>query len=246
MGAGNPWRVTGREHPWSTANGSGYIDLVLSNGNTHLVIESKRSRDATWMFLMPDVAQMSRSHACVCWTDTMPHRRALSGWGDTQVYPNSPESEFCIVRGQGEGDKPLLERLASSVVESTDGLSHHFLELGRESRTTNVVIPVIVTNAQLVAARFHPKQIDLLTGELPSADYSAVPHLRFRKSLAAASSPFEYDPESLEDLAAGSERTVFVVRGSELTNWLEVFQRSASDSSSPWESARGAADAMGV
>jgi len=129
IGTESAWHVTAREHPWKTSNSSGYIDLVLSNETTHLVIECKRFRDAAWMFLMPDATQMSRSHARVCWTDTVPNQKPLAGWSDVQVHPDSPESEFCAIRGQGEKDTPLLERLASSVAEAVDGLSADFLEL---------------------------------------------------------------------------------------------------------------------
>lgn len=246
MGTDSPWRVTGREHPWRTANASGFIDLVLSDGNTHLVIECKRTREATWMFLMPDQKQMSRSHARICWTDTSPHQRALTGWGDIQVYPESPESEFCAVRGQGEGHVPLLERLAASAVESSEGLAADFLELSRESRASHVIVPVIVTNASLVTAAFDPTDVDLMSGQLESAEYEHVPHVRFRKSLGPSESPIEYEPESLEELAAGSVRTVFVVQGPEFTGWLAGFQTGADDTSSPWVNARSAADAMAV
>ena len=42
--ASSGWRVTGREYPWRTASASGYMELVLSNGKTHLAVECKRSR----------------------------------------------------------------------------------------------------------------------------------------------------------------------------------------------------------
>ena len=53
------WKVAAREHPWKSASGTGYIDLVISSGRVHLVVECKRPRDATWMFLMPDEKQAS-------------------------------------------------------------------------------------------------------------------------------------------------------------------------------------------
>jgi hypothetical protein len=241
--ADEPWKVTGREHPWSTASGSGYIDLVLSRGNIHLVIECKRSRDAVWMFLMPDDKQLSRSHARVRWTDTRPQRPDLADWGDVQVYPSSPEADFCVVRGQGERDAPLLERIAASVAESADGLSGDLLELRKGERRTSVIIPVIVTTAELLLSQFDPKEIDLKTGEVSAATFTAVPHLRFRKSLAPSAVPDHYEPTSFRDLRAASERTVFVVNGQHFTSWLNAF--AIGGSSWPWESARSAADAMG-
>lgn len=238
------WKVTGREHPWRTGDSEGYIDLILSSGTTHLVLECKRSRDADWLFLMPDNAQMERSHARVCWTDTKPHRRALKGWGDTQVYPRSPETEFCVVRGQGEKDTPLLERMAAGVVQATDGLARQYLELGRESRTTHRLLPVIVTSASLFVSQFSPGGVSLQTGEPNEAKHQEVSHLRFRKSLAGPEVPFEFEPETLEDLAYGSIRTVFVVQATGLVDWLRSFQTSASDATSPWVTAREAEEAF--
>jgi len=239
------WRVTGREYPFRTANGTKYIDLVVSNGMTHLVIECKRSREATWVFLMPDEKQIKRSHARICWTDTKPQRRSLMGWGDVQVDPASPESEFCAVRGQGEKGTPLLERIASATSEAADGLARDLLKLRRGEDVSNVVIPVIVTNTDLVVSAFHPSDVDLLTGDVNAPDFSAVQHVRFRKSLADSAVPDEFEPEFLDDLAAASERTVFVVRSSHLAQWLDDFQMSAPDQSSPWVNARHAEEAMG-
>lgn len=237
------WRVTAREHPWSTQTGRGFIDLVLSRDNLHLVIECKRSRDAVWMFLMPDQKQLQRSHARIRWTDVMPHRRNLSEWGDVQVYPQSPEADFCVVRGQGETDSPLLERLASSITDAAESLSGDLLELRKGSRAVNVILPVIVTTASLVLSRFDPKNVDLRSGELPTADFSTVPHVRFRKSLSMSSPPNEFDAELLRDLSVASERTVFIVEGVHFTEWLSELE--IRDSSRPWESARTVAEAMG-
>ena len=239
------WQVTGREHPWQIGHSKGFIDLVLTSGTTHLVLECKRTRDADWLFRMPDAAQMKRSHACVCWTDTKPHHRALQGWGDTQVYPASPETEFCAVRGQGEKGTPLLERIAGGLIEATNGLAYQCLELGRQSRTTHLLLPVIVTSASLHVSQFAPGEVSLESGELGKAEHQRVSHLRFRKSLAGPEVPFEYEPETLEDLAYGSLRTVFVVEATGLVDWLRSFQTSASESSSPWVNARTTEDAIG-
>ena len=107
------------------------------------------------------------------------------------------------------------------------------------------IIPVIVTTAELIASDFDPKDIDLQAGEIESAQFGSVPHLRFRKSLRHSEPPVEYDAATLGDLSAGSERTVFVVRGSQLIPWLEGFQTHTPEGNSPWENARRIADAMG-
>jgi hypothetical protein len=234
-----PWSIAGREHHWSTRNREGYIDIVLSRSSTHLVVECKRSRDATWVFLIPKEGQMNRSHARVAWASTRVHRLPLSGWVDTQVHPASPESEFCVVRGQ-ENSKPLLESIARGVTEAADGLADQFLELGEQRTTGNVIVPVIVTNAELVVARFKPEDVNVESGEIESPDFDTVSHLRFRKSLARAATPDPYEPESLADLADAAVRTVFVVRGEYVSTWLDDFQ--TGDAGKLWASARSAAD----
>ena len=230
------WSLAAREHPWGSPTGGGYIDLVVSTGSVHLVVECKRTRDATWVFLMPDPEQRSRSHARVCWTNTLPQQRPLCGWGDIQVYPASPEADFCVIRGQGERDKPLLERLGAGLAQAADGLASHLLQLREQVGSTDIVVPAIVTNATLMLASFSPKDVSLESGEVDNADFDIVPHLRFRKSLAAASMPDEYEPEQLRDLSAAAERTVFVINAVHFTSWLDTFEVDIS--SEPWRSAR--------
>ena len=238
------WRVVGREHPWKSAAASGYTDLILTCGNLYVVVECKRTRDATWMFLMPSSAQLSRSHAKVAWINTKPHEKSLVGWGDIQVHARSPETDFCAVRGQGEGDTPMLERIAAQVVAAADGLCADLIELHERAWASKVVIPVIVTNAELVVAQFDPETVDLELAEVQDATFTPVPHVRFRKTLApAAADPFS-EPEELRDLSDGAVRTVFVVAASAFTEWLDQLQISPDDSRGPWTSARSRADAM--
>jgi hypothetical protein len=191
------------------------------------------------MFLMPDQAQRHRSHARICWINTVPHQRPLSGWGDIQIYPASPEADFCVIRGQGERDRPLLERIGAGVVDAADGLSANLLQLREQYGTTEIVIPVIVTNATLMLASFSPNDISLETGEVENAAFEIVPHVRFRKSLAAAAAPDEYEPDQLRDLSAASERTVFVINAAHFTTWLDTFQLNIA--STPWRPARALA-----
>lgn len=240
------WRVVTREHPWTTSQATGFTDLVLTCGNLYLVVECKRTRDAVWLFLMPEKDQLSRTHARIAWIDTVPHHKPLAGWDDIQVYPESAEADFCAIRGQGEKDRPLLERIASQVVEASDGLCADLITLHERSARTKLVIPVIVTNAELVVGEFDPAKIDLSRGEVESAKFTTVEHLRFRKSLGPSSRPEDYDPEEVADLGAEAVRTVFVVSAGAFVKWMGAVHINGPDSSSPWVTARGRANAMGV
>lgn len=236
------WRIVGREHPWGAADDLGFADIVLTCGNLYMVVECKRTRDAAWLFLMPDDKQLSRSHAKVAWVSTRPHRKALAGWGDVQIDPRSPESDFCAVRGQGEKDRPMLERVAAQVVAAADGLCVDLISLHEQSEKSKVVIPVIVTNADLLVAQFDPAKMDLSAGEVADAHFSAVPHVRFRKTLGPSSADLDYEPQELRDLAEGSVRTVFVVRADAFTKWLGELEISPNGGSWPWSTARARAD----
>ena len=239
------WEIEAREYPWRMEGKVGFADLVLTKWHIRLVIEFKRTRDADWVFLMPDAKQRSRSHAMVLWTDTKPHRRALSDWDDIQIHPASPESEFCVVRGQGEKDRPLLERLAGQAVASAEGIAQDLLTITEQAAASHVVIPVIVTTADLKLCLFDPASVDVSKGELDSATFEEVPHVRFRKSLAPSAHPGDYEPESLKDLRFASVRTVLIVGAANFVDWLSRFDTRKKPGFEPWESARRRADAMG-
>src|SRR5687767_5133019 len=208
------WRIERREYPWKTDAASGYIDLVLSRGNLFLAIECKRTKEATWLFLMPEEKQLSRTHAKVRWLNSVPHRRQLADWGDIQVRPGSSEAEFCSIRGSGERDAPLLERIGGTLTESIEGLSGDLLAIDAGSSRTRIILPVIVTNASLQLAQFVPSNVDLSTGGITTAEFQEVDHLRFRKSLSIGAIPDDLDGARLRDLASSSERTIFVVNAS--------------------------------
>src|SRR5258708_26201468 len=115
------WTVTHVEEAWK--NGSderdGFIDLVIENGprTVALIVEAKRTLDASWIFLVPDAKQMDRRHfnAWVTWSGGTPH----FGWHDVTLSPQSPESQFCVVRGQDDKNASMLERVGSQLPSAT-------------------------------------------------------------------------------------------------------------------------------
>lgn len=237
------WLIERREYPWKTDAGSGYIDVVLSRGNLFVAIECKRTKEATWLFLIPELEQLSRTHAKVRWTNSVPHRRQLADWGDVQVRPPSPEAEFCSIRGTGEKDAPLLERIGGTLTESIEGLSCDLLAIDAGSRRSRIILPVIVTNASLKLAQFVPSEVDLSSGNVGNVEFKDVDHLRFRKSLSIGTIPDDLDGARLRDLARSSERTIFVVNASKFPTWLKELDLDAS--SPPWIYARDREEAEG-
>jgi len=237
------WTIA-REHRWvdPTSGTEGFVDLVVEHGAGRMVIECKRVQDGNWIFLIPDKRdRMSR--AKLLWTHQQAQRKDLSGWDDFHVAPSSPESAFCTVRGQGERDVPMLERISGILLRSTEQLANEELALGRPSinGTPHVYYPMIITNAALQVCRFDPCDIDPLTGQLPEGEgeFESVPFIRFRKNLSTSSS-FQRAPSDLKQANTEYERTVFVINIAELTNILTEWEVGPFDrfTSWPWIPAR--------
>lgn len=236
------WEVLAREHPWSTDERNGFADLILGYGIVRLVVECKRPRDASWVFLIPR-GSIERTHRCrALWTDATSGKPNLLGWDDFGLTPESAESEFCVVRGQGEGDRPLLERISADLMESLPSIAEDELRLARPNSISRhwVYIPVIVTTAKLELCRFAPENVTLSDGLLDLASFETVPFVRFRKSLAHSLNPHSA-AHSLGDLTRDKMRTIIVVNSEHLTEFLRQWKMWSVDQWSgelPWTLAR--------
>jgi len=222
--ASHNWTVLSREHPWADPElgGEGFIDLVLSSNNTErLVIECKRSLDASWIFLVPEGSKKDVRRVRCLWSDFEVKKKDLIGWHDFKILPESYESEFCVIRGQGEGDKSMLERLARNLLDSMECFMTEELSIiknqNRDDRRINY--PVIVTSSQLHVCHFDTSNISLEDGKLNDAHYESVPFIRFRKSLTT-SFLSDSEPRDVKEANRERERTVLIVNASALTNIL--------------------------
>jgi len=209
---GSSWNIIGREHRWihSSTGNEGFIDLLLDTGTILLVIECKRVKNGRWVFLVPR-GDSPMNRARLLWTHT-DEVQSISDWSDFKVTPPSPEAMFCVVRGQGEKEVPMLERLASRLILSAEALSNQDLEIKRslERSKARVFIPMIITNAELYTCSFDPALIDLQTGMIDETEFEPVPLVRFRKSLSSAIHQ-RTRPRSLQDLNIANDRTVLVM-----------------------------------
>ena len=64
------WQIYLEEHPWHSTetNSTGFIDIVLNHKEDQflkLVIECKRVRQTKWVFLIPKVNPIKRTHASI-------------------------------------------------------------------------------------------------------------------------------------------------------------------------------------
>ena len=235
------WAVAAREHPWDheKSGRSGFADLVLTNGGmARFVVECKRSRQAHWYFIVPSDAQETVRNSAIYWIDDVKDKGQRLGWGPLQIIPTTFQSTFCIVRGSGENDQPLLERIGASLVDSVEAIAReevlHVRGLGRISQL--LYVPLLVTNATLHVVRCDLPSVSLATGDIETAETVEVPYLRFRKAL---SHRFAWPSRvaALRDISEARQRTLFVVNAASLTKFLTTFADAQGWDDPPWKMA---------
>jgi len=226
------WAVVATEFPWE----DGFVDLVLRRGPMLIIGECKRATEEKWIFLVPpgsrDDVQRSRLE---WWNGRAPEPPALEATifhtrlfcDDFFVLPASAESEYCVVP-KGKSAVPSLEAVCSVLLSAV----HEIGDLpGVEHRADfEALVPVIITNAQLVTAHLSPGEEQLTSGEIDDADFRFHKFMRFRKSLVVRRSN-DYDDSlmTLESWKADRVRTVFVVQARHLVEFLSAFNNLRFD-----------------
>lgn len=245
------WSVASREHPWvhPENNSSGFVDIVLKHDRfttLRMVIECKRmkaddARQLRWIFLQPDKSPKPLNLASCLEVEGNTNRtQEPQIWEDARLWDNvlstpaSLESSFCILPNDEQKRQPILESLATEVLESIEGIAQEEVNIARSKRGSNhlrlYIFPVIVTNAEIIVCQFDPKQISIENGLLDKSStlFETVPFVRFRKSLATS-----FPTGSFNDLAAASrarERTIFVANASSLSQFLSNWEIGPRDS----------------
>jgi hypothetical protein len=224
------WQVRYIEHGWVHPEGgaSGFIDLALDSrlGSCILVVECKRQRDATWVFMHHSGTAKDRRRAKAWVTHSIWDNVQTHSWMETPLDPACPEATFCAVRGQSSSDRAtLLERLGSELVLATEALAHSERDFHKsQTVTTRTYFPVLVTTARLKVADFDPKSVSLEDGELVNASVRDVPYVRVRKQLATRFVKLrEHQADRPEDPSHSMESTIFVVHASAFLDFLSAF-----------------------
>ncbi|SDC45750.1 hypothetical protein SAMN05444679_103118 [Variovorax sp. CF079] len=230
------WQIRYVEHAWRSADGTqnGFIDLVIQNpwDTAVMALECKRVRDVDWIFLTSKGTAAPRRQ-CKAWITrwTTASNFKFLGWEELPIDPSSPQASMCVVRGQAANSpRPLLERIASEVVASTEALARQELEYrrGEASESFRAYFNVIVTTARLVIGEFDPSKIALADGELIGGKFTEVPHVRFRKQLLDSVRPLTPADYSDQNVAASRESTVIVVNADHLAEFLADFEMDAN------------------
>ena len=221
------WRVLVCEHYWRLdRGGDGFIDIIAKQKYSPLeilVIECKRVRQTTWVFLVPRLTPPHRREAIIWGTHLADSVWKQYGWENWPCEPSSYLSEYCAIPGQEQGRMNLLERTASDVVDSVKALASQERVLqarGKAKNFSRVYIPVLVTTAKLLVACFDPSNISLADGTLPKdTDTKEVPYIRFQKRLGTYNGG-QLDGTTIEELHSSSQRTVFIVNAENLPCFL--------------------------
>lgn len=248
------WEVIAQEYPWrdEITGREGFIDSIIARpGAQRMVLESKRTRDADWVFLIPVGAVGGTgdrgTHVRCLWTyasseyqPQVPESSAnqlqcRSGWHDFYAEPESYISEFCVVRGTGEGQKPMLENLCRILLNAVESLAGEELSLasGRGRTVRYIYVPVIVTNANLHVCRYSVDTVSLHDGNIPAGDFEEVPYIRFRKSLATTLTESN-NINSIEIANRDRNRTVIVVQAQHLVNFLSNWAINERERQPAW------------
>ena len=225
------WHVVTREHPWrNTETGNtGFIDLILERNFDRLVIECKRTHNARWIFLLEKKEKESVGTILCQWSETIRPRRDIErnfacGCWDFVTHLSSAEAEFCTIRGSGEKDQPMLERIAKKLVQSVDSLIiEQKNNVQRKEYERCIYLPVIVTTAELYTCLIDPEKVSLESGEISYEDthLQKVPYVQFKKTLATDLNT-NIVAKNLRDINNALQRTVLVVSARKLRNFLQI------------------------
>ena len=222
--AGNHnWRIVAREHPWRDpeSGDEGFIDLIIRSSSVIWALECKRPKGGEWAFLVPQDQPPDTNRVRCLWAARSPDVTKVAGWDDVRITPKSPESSFCAIRGMGESDKPLLERVSAYLSKSLDCLADEDLGMIKPQTTDDfrIYMPVIVTTARLRVCRVRPETVSMTDGQVQDAIFETVPMVRFRKAFSSRLPPSS-SPRDLESATTEKERTVLVVNATEFSNVL--------------------------
>jgi hypothetical protein len=229
------WKVLSTEHLWRDNNGEAqYADIVLAKETMIMVIECKRQVRKSWLFF--DEERGAIKQFPLLWTQRESVGKKFVEairWDEFDVQPASGEFAFCVQEGANDKDRPMLERVAGHLLESTEKIALQELALLSGGEVRSIFVPVIATSARLCSRPIDHQSIDLETGEIrdqrPFSDEQVV---RFRKSMftqmplgdwTTQFKSFSNRSGSLESQNVKAERAVFVVNSTFLVEFLTNF-----------------------
>ena len=217
-------KILATEYKWidSGTKDEGFIDIILSSGtNGKMIVECKRTTDANWIFLVPkDATQESDSRQL--WTASTDTGKHIASWDKMSLNPKSYVAMFCIVRGSGEKDLPMLERISSTLLRATESIAEEDFQYSHEMgcRGLQFYFPIIVTNATLLVSKIDSAKINLTTGKIEETEFEEVSFIKFTKSMTSKIGS-SHDPINISESEAESHRTVYIINSLKLKDILK-------------------------
>lgn len=226
------WKVLASEQAWQNpvTGKFGYIDIVLHQRfkQIFMVMECKRMRGGSFVFLhFQRRRAISHNDPHSSWLLTNSREKGHLLWADVSIEIESYISSFCTVPGQGDKGTPMLERIATDLLDSTECFAEFIpakvkiaISPDETLYESALFVPVIVTNAPLYICKTNPDNIDISEGMLNMDEdmFEEVPYVRFQKSFITRA-----DTENPKFKPLLSERTIFVVNAMNLESFLTNF-----------------------
>jgi hypothetical protein len=232
-------KALGRKHSWPLVAtevpvGGTFADIVLQRPGLLGVVECKRVEDEKWHFLVPRGANANMARCRIEWhnpnaaklpihaTLTIHHHVTKLFCSECKMATGSYESSVCVPpKGKAVNS---LEALSGDLLSTAHALGDMF-DLKYDDEPT-YLIPIVVTNAELMVCEYDVDSLDINLGRLGQVDFKPVNFLRFRKTLVSrASNDYEWDRQmTLGDWTSDRERTVFVVSPKGLDEFLAGFR----------------------
>lgn len=189
------FEIYASEYPWHNDKDE-FLDLVVINDGLSVAIECKKTKQEKYIFLLPNDEGNTTGFRCIRvgrFQDGSPRISYIQA----DILPPCPSAEFCIVRTNTR--ERMLERDAALLVKSCDALVRDPHE-AKLNETLRLVIPVLITNADLFSARYNPMDVSLHSGEFTQMPkLQKQPFMRFSKTFTAGRG------------YQGGLRTIFVV-----------------------------------
>jgi len=191
-----------------------------------LVVECKRVKDTSWIFLVEGLEPGLRRHAKCFVFEKSGEEIKNFHWKDSVVDPWTVESQFCVIPGSDSRSPSLIERVSAELVSSTEGLASEEKRLSLGDRYyLYLYFNVIVTTATLQVCRFDPHLISIETGVLDDAIFEEVPYVRFRKQLNPIyEMPDIYAVIGKQERIRDKKNTIFVVNSKYFVEFLREFE----------------------
>lgn len=204
------------ELAWRRPDGSdGFLDIAAIGRSVRVLIECKKTAQDKFVFLLPADGDCHQHHQFLqgIYLHQMQDstKRGAVAWGRISTAPSSYKSMFCVAKSSSSNR--LLESDVQPLVRATEAYALDRYRSFRPEQSEAICapcVPVLITNAALFVACYHPDEVCLESGiyKARNEHLSPVKFIRFSKQFTTS-----FDVEM-------RERTVLIVHSSAVVEVL--------------------------